>query len=123
MVKTKVIAKKGIAALKRPEPPTKKELSAYKKEMDKKRKINAAVHTEVPANKKGVDRPARDWWEDIMSGETCRTGDIEKVQAAITRSHQERKGLNIQTNPERNGTYFWYISRIYTDSENMKGRK
>lgn len=64
-------------------------------------------------------RPAGDWWQDILSGETCRTSDLDKVRNIVERCSQQGKGINIQGLPER-GNYFFYITRIMTQKETTR---
>lgn len=63
--------------------------------------------------------PKGDWWEDIMSGETCRTGNFDKVVSALGRSRDDLRGLNVQAIPDR-GVMYWYITLIVTETETKK---
>lgn len=110
MVKTKIVAKKKQA----PKP----------KEKANKKVIEDNI---VESRVTNEYRAKGDWWDDILSGETCRTGNLDKVIAALGRARDSRKGLNIQAIPERADQYFWYITLIMTEEDaippSKKGKK
>lgn len=110
MVKTKVVNKKA--------PPAK--AAAKSQPLPKSSGKKVAEPVEVKANKDY--RPAGDWWDDILSGETCRTGTFDKVVVALGRSRDESRGLNVQAIPDR-GTMYWYITLIVVENETKKGKR
>lgn len=113
MVKTKVVKKLGgMAKLRRPGQQEEEPKLVKKKSM-------AEVHTETKPLKKGEFREQGDWWNDIMSGETCRTANFDKVVAALGRGRDQFKGLNIQYIPDHL-QHFWYITRIMTEDDIKK---
>ena len=77
---------------------------------------------EVKTTNKGDYREKGDWWNDIMSGETCRTFNFDKVIAALGRARDEKRGLNVQGFHER-GTPTWYITLILTENETKPAEK
>lgn len=74
-----------------------------------------------------VYRPKGDWWDDIMSGETCRTADFDKVIVSLGRARDCRKGLTITAQPELQTEYAWYITLLATQEDTVppskKGKK
>lgn len=73
--------------------------------------------THVKAYDPKTVRPKGDWWADLLSGETCRTSDKEKMHTLIDRAIEERRSFNIQGIAERNQTYYFYVTNICTTEE------
>lgn len=96
---------------------TKKVIS--KEPVKKKRPPMADVHTEVKPSGKTEARAAGDWWNDIMSGETCRVSDEGKIVAALTKAFKDKIGLNIQMYEHAGGVYYCYITRIMTEQDTI----
>lgn len=123
MVKTKKITHKGertsyIAG------GSKKRPAMHDKQPKAKNKRGMAdVHTEVPANKKGDYRQADDWWDDILSGETCRCSSEEKIKSILTRAFREEIGLNVQMYLHNDGKYYCYMTRIMGEEESTPPSK
>lgn len=87
---------------------------------DKKKKIKENL-TEIKAN--SDYRPKGDWWDDILSGETCRTENMDKLFAAIGRAKDQRKSLNIQVQPEKSDVFAAYITLLVTEEDTIAPSK
>lgn len=75
--------------------------------------------TEAKATDSKGYRTKQDWWEDIMSFDTCRTSDMEKVIVALGRCKEAGYAFNLQGMTER-GNYFFFITRMADENETSR---